>query len=70
MMMMMVMIKTMMMMMMIPTMVGFCLGGNLPAGHDDDNDDGDIYIMVECISVTKVIISKVGISPAKLTIYI
>ena len=26
----------------IPTMVGFCHGGNVPAGHDDnDNDDDD-----------------------------
>ena len=32
------------MMMMIPTMVGFCHGGNLPAGDDDDGDDDD-FIM-------------------------
>ena len=21
--------------------MGFCLGGNMPAGHDDDHDDDD-----------------------------
>ena len=39
---------------------------SITGAHDDD-----IYIMVECLyHVTKVIISKVGISSAKLTIYI
>ena len=25
----------------IPTMVGFCHGGNLPESHDDDDDHND-----------------------------
>ena len=33
----------------IPTMVGFCHGGNLPASHDDDDIvDGDVYDNYDC----------------------
>ena len=28
-----------------PTMVGICHGGNMPLGHDDDDDYDDIYIL-------------------------